>query len=108
LSPKRVWSLLEKPDTPGEPVRSLVAKPDTPEEGVRYLLEGPFRPRRGMRSLTTMARSNGEDMGALLVRSMLALPMLGVELAELLGISDRTLRRWVNGGVRLDRSRLVT
>ena len=55
-----------------------------------------------------MGRSNGEDMGELLVRSQDALRMIGTTFAKFLGISDRTLRRWVDGGVHLIPETLVT
>jgi hypothetical protein len=53
-----------------------------------------------------MARGD-EDMGALLVHSMMALRMIGTTFAEFLGISERTLRRWVDGGTHLTPSRLI-
>jgi hypothetical protein len=55
-----------------------------------------------------MARSQDEDMRALLVHSMLTLPMIQNRLAKFLGVSDRTMRRWVDGGVRLDPTKLLT
>jgi hypothetical protein len=53
-----------------------------------------------------MATRN-EHMGALLVHSMMALRMIGTTFAEFLGISERTLRRWVDGGTHLTPSRLI-
>jgi hypothetical protein len=99
--------LVERPDTPDEPVRFLVERPDAPDQPVRVLIEKPCRPRDGMRPLPKMARSRGEDMPELLVESMLALRMIGTRFAKFLGISDRTLRRWIDGGTRLSPSRLV-
>jgi len=54
------------------------------------------------------ARSTEEDMRELLVRSMTALRLLQIELSELLGVSARTMRRWVAGGTRLTAEMLVT
>jgi hypothetical protein len=55
-----------------------------------------------------MARSRGEDMGELLVLSQTALRMLQNQLAEFLGVSDRTMRRWTVGGTHLISSTLAT
>jgi hypothetical protein len=48
-----------------------------------------------------MGRRSGEGIGELLVRSMMALHLLQVQLAEFMGVSDRTMRRWVSRGIRL-------
>jgi DNA-binding XRE family transcriptional regulator len=47
-------------------------------------------------------------MRAHLVRSMLVIPMLQTQLAAFLGVSERTMRRWVDGGVRLTPTLLLT
>ena len=47
-------------------------------------------------------------MGELLVRSQLALGMLQTEFAAFLGVSTRTMRRWVDGSVHLLPSTVVT
>jgi transcriptional regulator with XRE-family HTH domain len=47
-------------------------------------------------------------MRELLVLSQLALSMIQTSFAELLGVSDRTLRRWESGGTRLTLSVLLT
>jgi len=48
-----------------------------------------------------MGTRTGENMAELLVRSRLALGMLQSGFATFLGVSDRTMRRWVDGGTRL-------
>jgi hypothetical protein len=48
-----------------------------------------------------MGRRKSEDMRGLLVRAGLAIPMLQVNMATFLGVSDRTIRRWTVGGVHL-------
>jgi hypothetical protein len=124
-----VRSLDEKPDTPGGSVRSFDEKPDTPDGSVRSLDEKPDTPDGSVRPLTRdpyplrerslphaqsratrrrMGQPIREDMGDLLVRSQMALHMLQNELAEFLGVSDRTMRRWVSGGVHLIPSTLLT
>ena len=47
-------------------------------------------------------------MRELLVRSQLALRMIGTDFADFLWVSDRTLRRWVDRGTRLVPETLVT
>jgi hypothetical protein len=42
-----------------------------------------------------------DDIPELLVRSQLALHMLQVDFSAFLGVSDRTMRRWLDGGTRL-------
>jgi len=54
-----------------------------------------------------MGRSRDEDMGELLVLSMDALRMIQVNFAKFLGVSSRTMRRWVSGGVQLPPSTLT-
>jgi hypothetical protein len=58
-----------------------------------------------------MKAGRREDMRELIVLAQKPLYMLQNELARFLGVSDRTLRRWSVGGVRLDPrtlSKLVT
>ena len=55
-----------------------------------------------------MGRSGGEDMRELLVRSQMALGMLQTDFAKFLGVSDRTMRRWTDGSVRLAPATLAT
>jgi hypothetical protein len=47
-----------------------------------------------------------DDIRELLVRSQVALHLLGTQFADFLGVSDRTLRRWVDRGVLLSPERL--
>jgi len=48
-----------------------------------------------------MARRSTENIGGLLVLSQLALHMGQTTFSEFLRVSDRTMRRWVNGGAQL-------
>ena len=41
------------------------------------------------------------------MRAMTALHMLQVDFAEFLGVSDRTMRRWIDGGTRLSPATLT-
>jgi hypothetical protein len=54
-----------------------------------------------------MSRRRGENMGELLVLAGSAIHKLQIELAEFLGVSDRTMRRWTVGGTRLIPSKLT-
>ena len=54
-----------------------------------------------------MGRS-GDDMAELLVRSQLAIGKIQTTFAEFLGVSDRTMRRWQDGGTRLTLAMLLT
>ncbi len=48
-----------------------------------------------------MGRSKGEDIRELLVLSQRALGMIQTTFSAFLGVSDRTMRRWVDRGTRL-------